>query len=105
MTVYFIKTEGIFPGQKLPVFNKRGNCLEFYSRKHAEVFVHMYPEAIRGRWYEICTHVYTEDTADSMEYGRKENIWEGMPDHKDHKPKTKGGDQIDGQMDIFDFIK
>lgn len=103
MTVYIIKTEGVFPGQKLPVFNKRGNCLEFYSKKHAELFLHLHPEAIKGGWYEICAHVYTEGTAEHMEYGRKENIWEGLPDEKDdHKPKKH--EEIEGQMNIFDFL-
>lgn len=105
MTVYIIKSEGVFPGQKLPVFNKRGNTLEFKNRQQAELFLQIHPEAIRGGWYEICQKTYTEDTADYMEYGRKENVWEGLPDEKtDSRPKKEPEPQIQGQMEIWDFL-
>lgn len=73
MDVFYIVYEWL-PGRWLGVWNKRGNCLEFYDEAHAEYFLREHPEAVNGHHYEIRKRHY--DTDDCVEYGRAENVWE-----------------------------
>lgn len=74
-TVWIIKYEWM-PNRWLAVWNKRGNCLEFYDKEHAEYFLQNHPEAVNGHDYKIVQRTYSPETADQMEYGNKSNIWE-----------------------------
>ena len=44
MDFYYIVYEWM-PNRWLGVWNKRGNCLEFYDKAHAEHFLQEHPEA------------------------------------------------------------
>ena len=78
MDFYYIVYEWM-PNRWLGVWNKRGNCLEFYDKAHAEHFLQEHPEAVHGNKYEIRQRHYSADN-DCMEYGQKFNVWEGLPD-------------------------
>ncbi len=77
MDVYYIVYEWM-PNRWMGVWNKRGNCLEFYDKAHAEYFLQEHPEAVHGNKYEIRKRHY--DTDDCVEYGKECNVWEGLPD-------------------------
>lgn len=79
MTVWIIKYEWR-PGRWLCVWNKRGNALEFYDRAHAELFMKEHPEAVWGHKYGYFERHYNAGDEDMMEYGKKDNVWEGIPD-------------------------
>ena len=74
-TVWIIKYEWM-PNRWLGVWNKRGNCLEFYDKAHAEFFLQQHPESIHGHPFRITPRTYSVDDADQMEYGTKYNVWE-----------------------------
>jgi hypothetical protein len=74
-TVWIIKYEWM-PNRWLGVWNKRGNCLEFYDKAHAEIFLQQHPESIHGHPFCITPRTYSVDDADQMEYGNKYNVWE-----------------------------
>lgn len=60
-----------------PIYNKRGNCLEFQDKEHAEYFITNHPEA----FYEgdlVSTWEVIRHDEDELELGRIENVWEGI---------------------------
>lgn len=73
MRVWIIKYEW-YPGHMICVWNKRGNCLEFYSEAHARKFLEEHPEAVGGHRYWIVPVDHTDEN--QMEYGRPANKWE-----------------------------
>lgn len=81
MDVWYIVYEWM-PNRWMGVWNKNGNCLEFYSRENALHFLQQHPEAVRGEKYEIRKRHYNEDGC--MEYGKSFNVWEGLSDEKGH---------------------
>lgn len=75
MEVFIIVYEWM-PGKWLGVWNKRGNCLEFSDREHAEYFLKQHPEAVHGHKYEIRVRSYIDENC--LELGNKYNVWEGL---------------------------
>ena len=74
-TVWIIKYEWM-PNRWFAVWNKRGNCLEFYDKAHAEYFLQEHPEAVSDHNYKIVPFTYSAENADQMEYGNRCNVWE-----------------------------